>query len=289
MFLRQMKEYANRNPDLAILVLTTAVLSFVIGCLPGLTAVRAPLAIVFLILVPGYGLVSAMLPRREPLDLTERIGVGIGASVALVALTGLTLNYSPWGVTWLNTFVVLALFTLAASAYAAWRRERVGSSDAFRVPCRLPVVYLERTGFAGWLSLAFLGAVLVGILAYVAVTIMSPRPSAPGTALYVVDSSGRTVGLPRIMTAGQPVEVLVGIANPEEVDLTYRLEIRIADEVDQVIDSIAMSAGETRELPVEFSIDEPAETEKVSFLLYRPDDTSPFRAVHFWPTVESGR
>jgi len=48
--------------------------------------------------------------ESEELDNIERVALSIGISLALVPLTGLLLNYTPWGIT--LTPITLSLLTL---------------------------------------------------------------------------------------------------------------------------------------------------------------------------------
>ena len=47
--------------------------------------------------IPGYSLIEALYPKRE-LDELTRFALSIGLSLALVPLTGLVLNYTPFGI-----------------------------------------------------------------------------------------------------------------------------------------------------------------------------------------------
>jgi len=76
---------------------------------------------IFVLYLPGYCLIRTLFPQRE-LDNIERIALSIGVSLALVPVTGLLLNYTPWGIT--LTPVTLALLALTmALATAAVTRE----------------------------------------------------------------------------------------------------------------------------------------------------------------------
>ena len=77
---------------------------------------RYILGSVFVLLLPGYTLIKALFPTKE-LDNIERIALSIGMSLALVPITGLLLNYTPWGIrTTPITLSLLALTTTFATA-----------------------------------------------------------------------------------------------------------------------------------------------------------------------------
>jgi len=78
----------------------------------------------FVLFLPGYSFIKALFPKQVPfktrseeLDNIERIALSIGMSLALVPLTGLLLNYTPWGIrTTPITLSLLALTTAFATA-----------------------------------------------------------------------------------------------------------------------------------------------------------------------------
>ena len=78
----------------------------------------------FVLFLPGYSFIKALFPKQVPfktrseeLDNIERIALSIGMSLALVPLTGLLLNYTPWGIR--TTPITLSLLTLTAAFAAA--------------------------------------------------------------------------------------------------------------------------------------------------------------------------
>jgi hypothetical protein len=77
---------------------------------------RYVLGSIFVLFLPGYSLIKALFPEKE-LDNIERAALSIGMSLALVPITGLILNYTPWGIrTTPITLSLLALTTIFATA-----------------------------------------------------------------------------------------------------------------------------------------------------------------------------
>ena len=71
--------------------------------------VRYVLGAIFVLFLPGYSLIKALFPGKE-LDNIERTALSMGISLAIVPLTGLILNYTPWGIR--PTPITLTLLTL---------------------------------------------------------------------------------------------------------------------------------------------------------------------------------
>ena len=77
---------------------------------------RYVLGSIFVLFLPGYSLIKALFPTKE-LNNIERTALSIGMSLALVPITGLLLNYTPWGIrTTPLTLSLLALTTAFATA-----------------------------------------------------------------------------------------------------------------------------------------------------------------------------
>jgi len=77
---------------------------------------RYALGAIFVLFLPGYTFIKALFPEKE-IDNIERAALSIGMSLALVPLTGLILNYTPWGIrTTPVTLSLLALTTIFATA-----------------------------------------------------------------------------------------------------------------------------------------------------------------------------
>jgi hypothetical protein len=109
-----------------ILASTTTLLVFTIpeNAFP-LVYARYILGSIFVLWLPGYTFIKALFPTKVPiqtssenLDKIERVALSVGMSIALVPITGLLLNYTPWGIRLTPiTISLLALtFTFATAA-----------------------------------------------------------------------------------------------------------------------------------------------------------------------------
>lgn len=76
---------------------------------------------VLVLFLPGYALIEALYPKRE-LDELTRFALSIGLSLALVPLTGLVLNYTPFGIRLLPVAISLAGLTVALLGLAIKRK-----------------------------------------------------------------------------------------------------------------------------------------------------------------------
>ncbi len=108
---------------------TTFVLFTVSGNMFPLVYIRQLLGAVFALWLPGYTLGKVLFPARqgdssESLDFAERVALSIGLSLALVTLTGLLLNYTPWGIRLTPITLSLLVLSTAFATAAAIREYR---------------------------------------------------------------------------------------------------------------------------------------------------------------------
>ena len=110
-----------------ILTLTTAISVFIIpeNAYP-LVYIRYILGSVFVLFLPGYTLIKTLFPTKE-IDNIERIALSIGTSLTLVPLTGLLLNYTPWGIslTSITLSLLLLTFTFGLSGLIREHQEKM--------------------------------------------------------------------------------------------------------------------------------------------------------------------
>jgi hypothetical protein len=76
---------------------------------------------VLVLFLPGYALIETLYPKGE-LEELVRFALSIGLSLALVPLTGLALNYTPFGIRLLPVAISLAGLTVALLVVALSRK-----------------------------------------------------------------------------------------------------------------------------------------------------------------------
>lgn len=85
---------------------------------------RHILGSIFVLFLPGYSLLRALLPERE-MDDTERIALSIGISLAIVPVTLLLINYTPWSISEKPITISILLLTMVFATSALIREKRV--------------------------------------------------------------------------------------------------------------------------------------------------------------------
>lgn len=92
---------------------------------------RYILGLLYVLFLPGYCFIRAFFMQRE-LEYLEKIVFSLGLSIVFVFLTGLMLNYSPWGITLAPVVLSLLTLTLVFSIIALFREYQTRSKQVVR-------------------------------------------------------------------------------------------------------------------------------------------------------------
>src|SRR3972149_8659583 len=106
--------------DLIIIILLTVIVFPVVELTTGVP--RIILGVIFLLIFPGYTLTTALFPKKESIKGVERVALTFVLSFALVSLTGLALNYTPWGIRLTPILISMAILIFITSGIAMFRR-----------------------------------------------------------------------------------------------------------------------------------------------------------------------
>jgi uncharacterized membrane protein len=90
--------------------------------------VRYVLGAIFVLFLPGYSLIKAIFPGKE-LDTIERTALSLGLSLAIVPLTGLILNYTPWGIRTTPITLILMILTIILATTALIREHQTRKTE----------------------------------------------------------------------------------------------------------------------------------------------------------------
>lgn len=259
--------------DLLIIDICVILLIIFINLLPENVA-RVVLGLPFLLFFPGYVLVATLFPQRkwsmssgtgktareiskegteqpsagkQEMDVIERIALSFGMSIAVTALIGLGLNYTPWGIRLLPVLYSISAFIIILSIVAHIRRMHYHTAKLIsEVTVRLP----------GWegsplnktltviLTLAILSA--IGVLIY---TVANPRVGERFTEFYILGIRGKAADYPRefILKDGKVAEVKYGSENATRDRLAS-----IAEQYGTQVATLAeeMAGGETGQVTI---------------------------------------
>lgn len=101
-----------------------------------ITVIRSILGLPALLFFPGYVLLLALFPAKNSLGNPERTALSFGASIAIVALIGMILSDTPFGVQLFTVLFSLWFFVLAIGGLALYRQRWVPSEQRYLIHLR---------------------------------------------------------------------------------------------------------------------------------------------------------
>lgn len=253
--------------------------------------------------------------RTGGLSTLERVAVASGSSVAIVALVGIVLDGTAWGVTLESTLVAVGGVSVVLALLGARRRLAVPPSLRPTVPmvralraarARLfrPASGLDRVLTVVAVVSVLAAGVSVGIAA-------SPGAQADNfTEFYLLvpapDGTLVADDYPTAFDAGTPQRLVVGVDNHERTRLTYTVVTTIdrVDESSRVVETreldrftVTLAHGEVAQEARTVAPEMTGERLRLTYYLYRGAVTpgeapgEAYRTVHLWVDVtgEEGR
>jgi uncharacterized membrane protein len=276
-------------------------------------ALRVVVGIPFLLLFPGYVLIAALFPNKDDMDGLERLALSFGMSIPVVALIGLGLNYTPWGIRLQPVLYAISAFILIMAGLAWYRRYRLHKRTDILID-----LHLRLPGWEGNPLNKTLSVVLaVSILAAVAVLIYAvakPKIGERFSEFYILGLQGEAQDYPAtfVLRNGQVASVMygnnttvdapvgmvtIGLVNREHEDTTYSIMVTIDSRVidvnsggapDGTIGPISLAHEEKWEKQIGFAPDYLSNDQKVEFFLYKNGATVPYLTLHLWINVVDG-
>jgi len=295
---------------------------------------RIVLGLPFLLFFPGYVLVEALFVRRKEtvfspspapsspeddaeasvkkggLDGIERIALSFGMSIAVTALIGLGLNYTPWGIRLLPVLYSISAFILILSAVALWRQSRVHNLQYFH-ECYLKMPGWEGSALNKTLSVV-LAVAIVGAIGTLIYTVAFPKIGEKFTEFYLLGIHGKAADYPSAFTLqngrvsgvtyGDAAEipeqhgrVTLGIINQEQAEVRYTVAVQIDGQPAQIffngawvdsVDSVVLQQGEKWEQEIGFAPAHAGENQKVEFFLFKNGSSDATETLHLWITAK---
>ncbi len=276
--------------------------------------VRIILGLPFLLLFPGYALLSAIFVRQEKADNLEWIALCVVLSIAIVALGGFALNFTTLGIRLEPVLACITIFILLASIVALIRRALVHSIDlTTEFKLRLPVWHGSPVNKA--VSIVLIAAVLtaVGALGYL---IAVPQTGEAFTEFYILGLNGQARDYPAeftlknnqvfsikygsgaIESQSDSGSVILGIVNRENRTAFYNVALKIDGEAARIhsagsaidrLGPIELKPGEKWEQPIGFTPQHIGDNQKVEFILFMDNASTPENTLQLLVNVDPAR
>jgi uncharacterized membrane protein len=277
-------------------------------------AARIILGLPFILFLPGYALISALLINKRETDHIEMLALSCGMSIAIVALIGFSLNFTPWGIRLEPILYSVAGFTLIMSTIASIREALLPRPAELTMELNIKFPTLQGSKLSKSFSICLIISILasVGILVY---SLEVPNFNGAFTEFYVLGVNGKAQDYPTefIIENGRVIhiqytpgsnhiadewgKVSLGIINQEQQNITYTIKVMINNEpvsfncegvtIDQ-LSSIELKQGEKWEKEIGFIPLQAGDNQKVEFLLFK-NDSSPSEKLILWYDVKEIR
>lgn len=237
-------------------------------------ALQVILGLPIVLFIPGYILLSALFPEKGSLSGVERIAFSIGLSIAIAIIIGAILNFTPWGI---NLYPLLISFTvlIVVTAFIAWYRS-LQSYEELSIIANINLSWWrEIAGLDKILSISLVIAVMIalGSIGYV---VAMPKHEQLFTEFYILSPEGKAEDYPRQVVPGEPVEIIIGIVNHEDIVISYLVDIKGDGIENKQISTEEMANEEKWEEIVSFIPQSSGDGQKVEFWLYRTGEAEPY-------------
>jgi len=246
---------------------------------------RIILGLPFVLLFPGYALISVLFPEKERLGGVERLALSLGLSLAIIPIMGLIMNYT-FGVNINSALYSLAGFVLLFSIIGIIRQR--GLTDAEKNSFTISFEWFGRQSILERILSVILVLVACGTIGVLVYTMAVPKTGSEYSELYILNSQGNTDNYPSDIQIGDTESVIVVIINHENRTADYRIEIQIDndpnDDIEPItldtIDNITLENEEKYEAPASFTPQITGDGQKVYFILFKDGGTEPYLEVN---------
>lgn len=240
--------------------------------------------------IPGYVLITALYPKKDDIDIVERLALSSGLSIAIVPALGMLLKITS-GTELVHVLLALCLLTIILIKFAAYRREKQFPEERFYVPFYRLRELVEgeldtpktKTDRISTCILIFTIVLAVSMLYFV---ITTPKIGERFTEFYILGPEGKADNYPTTLQSNYPATILVGVANHEYVSVNYTIRIALDKEI-QTDTLFSLSHNEIWEKNVTFVPEKIGTNMKLEFWLFKEDNfNSPYRDLYMWVNVK---
>lgn len=250
------------------------------------TPLRILFALLFLLFVPGYALVSVLFPRSGDLSGIERLTLSVVLSIAMTIFDGFALNYTPWGFRPAPIVLSLSVITLALLSVVLILRREIPEEEQIQLNLSEFVASIRSrsedvpTDIEKALIIALIVSIVVaaGIIMYAKFTF----PKERFTSFYILGGGGKAENYTTELYLGHPASVIAGIENHELAKVNYTLIAKLGGSI-VATREITLEDKEKWLGNISFTVNRVGPRMKLEFLLYKENSSSePYRSLHLW-------
>ncbi len=250
--------------------------------------IRTILAVPTILIIPGYVLITALFPKKDTLDITERIALSFGLSIVIISILGLILSFT-FGIRLVPILFAICIYTIVFVLIAKYNREKLSRELQFSTQLdeayKIVVNSLKpksRTDFILTIILIFLIVSVIGTIYY---TITVPKIGERFTEFYILNSSERVGSYPTTLKLNSPINLYVGVGNYEHMTTNYTIQV-LLDKNLLTSKELILKDGETQKYNITLTPNNVGTDMKLEFLLFKDNNfTVPYRTSHLWVTT----
>lgn len=238
------------------------------------TVLRAVLGIPFILFVPGFVLLSALIPKRDDMITSERLILSFVLSIIADSCIGLVLNYTPFGITLTSIIVSETVFVLLISVIGVLRQLVLSPGEQSHLEFNLRLVNPASGALNATLTVVMI-LIVIGALATGIYYSFAPQKSIPYTQFYVVQQVNGALYSAENATTGNGVKITLGLENNEGAQVNYKVQALINGVNNEEINSILLASGQKWQ--DSFTLPALSDTQtEVEFQLYKNNETKPY-------------
>jgi uncharacterized membrane protein len=257
--------------------------------LPDGNILRTIFGLPFLLFLPGYSLVSALWVKKSEMDMLERTVLSLGLSIALVALLGIGLNFTPMGIT-LNSIVIALFILIMILVGLTWfRRKQLAPEDMFQPNFTVLNDTIDAISSRDKLVIILIAVSLVigvVLLAYIA----SNPPKEKFTELFILDADGTIENYPTDIIVNENASISIVVVSHEQEKTDYNVIVWLRPEngTDETISDYNFTLDNEPEWQqdINFSINQTGKF-LLEIELYKNNNVSSYANVHLWIDVSN--
>ncbi|MDD4307409.1 MAG: DUF1616 domain-containing protein [Thermoplasmata archaeon] len=207
--------------DLMLLLLFEIIGTTCILVLPEGNPIRVLVTLPILFFLPGWSLASLLWPRLKP-DVLQRIAIGIGMSIVIVAGIGLFFAYALDSLNQIAMVLSLLGTTLVFSLTAWFGRNKVAEDSRFILDFNW-IFDTREKGNIGRFSVIGLSAIIILSCAGIGYMVLTPNAGESFPELYLLDMNRTVNNLPLNITPNSLASVRVGLVCNAHTAMNYTI------------------------------------------------------------------
>jgi uncharacterized membrane protein len=269
--------------DLLFIVLLTLISIPVVEFTTGV--IRVILGMIILLIFPGYSLMSALFPNNESLSGMERLMLTFVLSFTVIALAGLGLNYTPWGIRLTPIVITAPVLILLFCGIALFRRSRLIKDKRFKLHFNVHLPAWSGISWFDRILYSCLIIIVIGSIATLGYTIARPKPQEYFTNFYMLGTESKMENYPRQVKLGNSVSVTLGIENHEIQATTYNIKVNLNGQEVQSFGPYELTIGEKWSQDIVLLPTQIGDNQQFVFLLYKDNDPDKYLTLRLWVDV----